>query len=158
MIIIITRNKNTLNEKRHYDSTKKERNKKKHSAGWSTPFHRVRPVTQKSYTGQGTLWIRWCQPTVFLVSFLFGRIIVTFFIGNVFISCLNTFCFYVFIKIYIIFFLYRLFRFHSQDSDVMSVATILTGSVGSCMILASQGPGWCPIMTRPCYLCWHIVK
>ncbi len=32
------------------------------------------------------------QPDVFLVSFLFGRIILTFFIGNVIVSCILLGC------------------------------------------------------------------
>ena len=85
----------------------KWKKQEKHLAGWSTPFHRVRQATKKSYTGQGTLWICRCQPAdYFLFSFLFGRIIVTFFIGNVFLAImLRYFCFYVCIKIYIIFFI-----------------------------------------------------
>ncbi len=72
---------------------KKKRNKKNfrladqlHCKGWDQ-------LLKESYTGQGTLWIHWCQPYIFLVSFLFGWIIVTFFIGNVFASCLDTFVF-----------------------------------------------------------------
>ena len=106
LMYMYTRYKNISNEKRHYDSTEKERNKKNIRLADQLHFIGWKPITQKSYTGQGTLWIRWCQPTVFLVSFLFSRIIVMFFIGNLFVSCLDTFCFYVHIKVYISF-LYR---------------------------------------------------
>ena len=43
-----------------------------------TPFHRVPPYEMELIS----------QPDVFLVSFLFGQIIVTFFIQNVFVSCI----------------------------------------------------------------------
>ncbi len=62
--------------------------KQENLAGRSTPFHRVKPATQKSYTGQGQCnhsVNHLCQPAVFLVSFLFGRIIATFFSKNVFV-------------------------------------------------------------------------
>ena len=54
-----------------------------------------------------------------------------------FCTLFRHFCFYIYTKIYNIV-LYRLFRIHSQDSDVMSVATILTGSVESWTRLKSN--------------------
>ncbi len=51
IIIYSTKIQNIHNEKHRYDSTEKE----KHPADQSTLFHRVRPATQKSYTGRGIL-------------------------------------------------------------------------------------------------------
>ena len=78
-------------------------------------------------TGLGTLWIRWCQPYAFLVSFLFGEIIVMFLIENVFVSCLVFLCLHkqsgtlissIYTSIYMELepcFLYRLTWFHNLE-------------------------------------------
>ncbi len=56
----------------------KRKNKEKLPAGWSTPFHRVRPAT-RSHTLASTLWNVWRQPSIFLVPLLFRSIMVVFF-------------------------------------------------------------------------------
>ena len=80
IIIIYTGYKNILNDHIWFDQ--KERNKKNiwladqlHFRVWD------QLLRSRTLARACTLLIfRWCQPTVFLVSFLFGRIIVTYFI------------------------------------------------------------------------------
>ena len=101
--VIYTRYNNIFIEKSHYKLTKKElhwKNVRLNEMKWmknelADQLHFIGCDQLLSRTPD-TLWIRCCQHSLFLVSFLFGSFMVTLFIENVVVFILlDTFCFYV---------------------------------------------------------------